>query len=328
MKIGKVPTSILKNIILDPLNNKHIKRKEILIRPSIGEDCTAVNVGNEYCVLSTDPITGATEDIGKLAAYINANDIASSGAEPIGIMVTILLPPNSTEKELSKIMKNLYEASNDINIEIIGGHTEITESVNKPIVSCTVIGKTRNKNFISSSGAKLNQDVIMTKWAGLEGTGIIISDFKDKVSNILDKSEIEDSELFLNSLSVIKEASISSDFGATCMHDVTEGGILGACWEIAECSNVGIEIYLDKIPVLNETKKICNYFKINPYRLISSGCLLITTYNTEEIMYEFKHHKIKASIIGKIIDKEKVIITNNQKISLEEPDSDELYKIK
>lgn len=330
MKIGKVSNKILENIIINPINNSNINRKEVIIRPSIGEDCTALNIKDEYCVLSTDPITGAVENIGNLAVYINTNDIASSGAVPIGIMVTILLPPNSSENELKKIMSSIYSEASKIGIEILGGHTEVTDAVNKPVISCTVIGKTVNKKFISSSGAKLGQSVIMTKWAGLEGTSIIANDHLNKLKGIIDDNTIKSACDFKESLSVIKESEIALKNNATCMHDVTEGGILGACWEIAECSKTGIEIYIENIPVAKETEAICSYFNINPYRLISSGCLIITANEAEgeKILKEINNIGIKASLIGKIIEDERILIKNGKKYILDEPESDELYKIK
>jgi len=327
MKLGKIPTETLKNIIINTVNNG-IKKNEVIIKPSIGEDCTAVDLKNEFCVLSTDPITGASENIGKLAVNINVNDIASSGAVPIGIMTTILLPPQSTEKDLKIIMDDLYNSAKEAEIEIIGGHTEITDAVTRPVISCTVIGKTVNKKFITSSGAEIGQDVIMTKWAGVEGTAIIATEFEEELKDNISQITINNAKKLYKNISIVKEAMISYDFGATCMHDVTEGGIYGACWEIADCSSVGIEIYNENIPILNETKIICDYFNINPYKLISSGSLLITCYNGKKLIKTLEENNIKAEIIGKIVNKNRTVVFEDKKIILEEPKSDELYKIK
>ena len=324
MNIGKLPNSLLEKIVIDPINNHSVNRKEVLLKPSIGEDCAALNLGENICLLSTDPITGAVADIGKLAVNINTNDIASSGGEPIGLMVTALLPASITEAEISHIITDLYKEAEKVNVAILGGHTEITDAVNKPVLSCTVVGKT-NK-LIPSGGAKIGDSVIMTKYAAMEGTSIFASDKRDKLKGI-DSSIIEKAKKLGNSLSVIAEGRIGSELGANAMHDVTEGGILGACWEIADCSGVGIEVYEDKIPVLEETKIICNKLGVDYLRLISSGSMLIVCSNGDEMLSALKKAGIVASIIGKIVEEGKWFISNGEKTVLDEPTSDELYKV-
>lgn len=324
MNIGKLPNSLLEKIVIDPINNHSVNRKEVLLKPSIGEDCAALNLGENICLLSTDPITGAVADIGKLAVNINTNDIASSGGEPIGLMVTALLPSSITEEEISHIITDLYKEAEKVNVAILGGHTEITDAVNKPVLSCTVVGKT-NK-LIPSGGAKIGDSVIMTKYAAMEGTSIFASDKRDKLKGI-DSSIIEKAKNLGNSLSVIAEGRIGSELGANAMHDVTEGGILGACWEIADCSGVGIEVYEDKIPVLEETKIICNKLGVDYLRLISSGSMLIVCSNGDEMLSALKKAGIVASIIGKIVEEGKWFISNGEKTVLGEPTSDELYKV-
>lgn len=326
MEVGKIPTKLLEKIIIQPICKNNPNRAEILVKPNVGEDCTALDFGDEICVLSTDPITGANEEIGKIAVNINANDIASSGAEPIGILVTVLLPPTCDENDLEKIMTGIYENANEKGISVLGGHTEVTEAVNKPIVSCTVVGKTKNRKFISSGGARVGDDVIMTKWAGLEGTAIIANDFEKKLKGAVSQELINKAKLLSNYLSVIEEGKIAAQNGVLCMHDVTEGGILGACYEIAFCSGVGIEVELDKIPVLEETKEICKVYNINPYKLISSGCMLMSHKDGKALVKSLEENNIKATVIGKIVEDGKYIISKGEKTILSEPEADELYK--
>lgn len=328
MKIGKIPADTLEKIILNPINNNKIKRDDIIIRPKTGEDCSAAFLGDELIVISTDPITGAKKDSGYIAVHINCNDIASSGAEPVGIMLTLLLPPESDESTINEIMQGAYEAAKELNIEIMGGHTEVTQAVNTPVISGTVIGKTRNKKFISSGGAEVGQDVIMTKWAGLEGTVIIAKDYEEKLKGKIDDLIIDNAIKMKGFLSVLKESKIAFEFGATAMHDVTEGGILGAVWEVADCSKKGIIIYEDKISVKKETLEICNIAKINPYCLISSGCLIITIFDGINLVNELKKNGIEAEIIGKITQKDKIVIRKGEKQILNSPDVDELYKVR
>lgn len=322
MKIGKLSNELLNKIILEPVRTNNISRKEVLIQPSVGEDCTALNFGDDICLISTDPITGAVGDIGKLAVNINSNDIAAAGGEPLGIMVTALLPPEITEEDISQIMQDIYTTANKVGICVLGGHTEITDSVVKPVLSCTIIGKT--KKFISSGGCKIGDSLVMTKWAGLEGTSIIATDYKLN----LPEATIKEAQELSAMLSVIEEGKIASQLNAHAMHDVTEGGILGACWEMAECSGTGVMVYEDKIPVAACTKEICNYIGINPLRLISSGSMLISTDNPLELINKLEQNNIKATVIGEITQKDMLLEKNGIISTLEEPDCDQLYMVK
>lgn len=324
MKTGKLPNSLLDKIVIEPINKHSVKRKEVLLKPSIGEDCAALNMGENICLLSTDPITGAVENIGRLAIQINTNDIASSGGEPVGIMVTALFPPSVTEADISKIVEDLYVEAEKVNAAILGGHTEITDAVNKPVLSCTVIGKT--KKLIPSGGAKSGDSVVMTKYAGLEGTAIFAHDKSDKLKNV-NNPVIESAKKFSENLSVIKEGEIASKLGAHAMHDVTEGGILGACWEVADCAGLGVEVYCDNIPVKEETKIICGELGVDYLRLISSGSMLIVCDKGDEMVKALKNEGINASIIGKITENGRYIIKNGEKWELKEPEADELYKV-
>lgn len=328
LEIGKVPPRILEKIVLHPIQNFAIQREDVFVRPKTGEDCSAVSFGEELCVLSADPITGAEKDMGYIAVHINCNDIASSGAEPVGILLTVLLPEESTEDTLSDIMAGAYEAAKEIGIEILGGHTEVTAVVNKPVISAAVIGRTDKKGFIATGGAKEGQDVIMTKWAGLEGTAIIAKEYEAVLSGKIKKEVLENAKSMKGFLSVVKEGKIAKSLGATAMHDVTEGGILGAAWEVAECSEKGILIELEKIPVKEETKAICEAAQISPYELISSGSMIITAFEGEKIVSALAKEGIESTIIGKITKQQKLVLEKGQAYPLQQPKSDALYGVK
>ncbi len=324
MKIGKLPNSLLDKIIIEPVNSNAPNRDEVLLKPSIGEDCSALDLGGDICIMSTDPITGAVKDIGKLAVHININDIVSGGGEPVGIMLTALLPPSITEDEISEIIKDLYTEANKLNVAILGGHTEITDAVTKPVINCTAIGKC--KRLISTGGSQPGDWVIMTKTAGLEGTAIFAKDKQKLLKNKISMDTIKKAEGFSEHLSVMKEGLIGARYNAHAMHDVTEGGILGACWELAESAGLGIEIYEENIPIAAETAEICSVLGVDPLRLISSGSMLIVCENTD-ILKALEEENIKAAVIGRITDKGRYIIRNGDKVPLNEPDSDELYKV-
>jgi hydrogenase expression/formation protein HypE len=324
MKEGKIPPELLKSLVF---NNIKVKSKEVIMRPEIGEDCAAIDFGSYACILSTDPITGAEKGAGTLAIHISCNDVATCGVRPVGIMVTILAPTTTTEEDIGRVMKEAGEAAAALGVEIIGGHTEITSAVNRIVISTTAVGKMLKDKIVRSSGAQTGDDVIMTKWAGLEGTAIIAADKEAVLAGKLSPGEIETAKSFIEQISVVEEGVTAGEFGASSMHDVTEGGILGAAWEVAESSSKGVDIYIDEIPVREVTRKLCNVFGIDPYRLISSGSMLITAKNGVELVRILGEKGIPSAIIGRITDQGRNIIKNGETLLLSPPDVDELFKV-
>ena len=326
MKIGKISETILKRSVIKQI--KH-RREEVLVGPAIGEDCSIISLkGDEVFVISTDPITGTVQDIGTLAVHITANDIASSGAELIGIMLSVLLPENTTEAELKAMMYDVDMVCDRLQIEVIGGHTEVTKAVNQPIVTVTGIGKIKKADMLTTSGARPGQEIVMTKWIGLEGTAIIAKIKEQELLTKYSASFIEEAVKMIDYISVVPESRIAMKAGVTSMHDVTEGGIFGALWEIGAASKVGLEVDLKKIQLKQETVEICEFFNLNPYMLISSGCMLIVSDNGNLLVDRLKEAGIAAAVIGRITEgNDRIVINNDEQRYLEPPKSDELYKV-
>jgi hydrogenase maturation factor len=326
MNLGKIPETVLKRSVLKQIGHR---REEVLVGPAIGEDCSILTIGeDEVLVLSTDPITGTVQDIGTLAVHITANDIASNGAEVIGIMLTILLPDGTEEAELRGAMQDMETVCKKLNIEIIGGHTEITKAVNQPIITVTGVGKMKRDHMIKTAGAKPGQEIVMTKWAGLEGTAIIAAAKEEELRTKYSQSFLDGAKKMIDHISVVPEARIARAASATSMHDVTEGGIFGALWEIGAASKVGLEVDLKKILLKQETVEICEFYDINPYMLISSGCMLIITDRANQLVDELNANGIAAAVIGRITESnDRVIINEEERRFLEPPKSDELYKV-
>lgn len=326
MKIGKVPETILKRSVFKHLT---VKRDEILLGPGIGEDCSIVELKeNELFVLSTDPITGTVMDIGSLAVNITANDLATNGAEPVGIMLTMLLPENFSEGDLKQIITDVNKVCQDLNIQVIGGHTEVTAAVNQPIISVTGVGKLKKDKLITAENVKAGHDVVMTKWVGIEGTAIIAKEKEKELKAHYNSEFIDKAKELSKYISVVKEGKIASEFGVSMMHDVTEGGLFGALWEVAAAARKGVEIILELIPIKQETIEICEYFDLNPYKLISSGSMLIITDNGQQLAEKLIAEGVFATVIGKITDdNDRIVIQEDTRRSLEPPKSDELYKV-
>lgn len=324
MKVGKLNWDDLKAIIDE---NRGYKREDVRIRSSIGEDCSVINFGDYECIVSTDPITGAESGIGRLAVHINCNDIASSGVEPVGILVTILAPENTTLEQIKQVMNEIHEETKRLNVEILGGHTEITTAVNRMVVSCTAIGKGIKETAVATSGAKVGDDIIVTKQLGMEGTSIIVNDYHDTARKILSDKEIEEAKGYMQELSVVKEGIIAGEFEVNSMHDITEGGVLGALWEVAKASNVGFRVYKDKMPISEATNKLCSKYDIDVLRFISSGSMLITTTNGEALVDRLKVKGINAVIIGNITMDKGILVENQVEIEVQPPERDELFSL-
>ena len=179
MEIGKVPENVLKRAVFKQI--KHL-RPEVLLHPGVGEDCSAIETAeDEVLVFSTDPITGASKGMGTLAVHITANDLASSGAEPVGILTCVILPPRTREKKLHDLMEEIILAANRLHIEVMGGHTEISDVVNRPVITVTGVGKVKKDKLVSTGGLRPDDDLVMTKWAGLEGTSIIAEEKREEL---------------------------------------------------------------------------------------------------------------------------------------------------
>ncbi len=324
MKVGKVPENVLKRSVFKQI---HTRRPEVVLGAGVGEDCAALQLApDEVLVMSTDPITGTAKDIGKLAIQITVNDLASSGAEPIGVMLTVLLPERIREIKLREMMEQVEEECKKANVQVIGGHTEVTRAVNQPVVTVCGVGKVKQGHLISTAGAKPGMDILVSKWIGIEGTSIIAKEKEEELKTRFPVPFIEKAKQMDIYISVQSEAAVAVTSGVSAMHDVTEGGIFGALWEMAEASGVGLEIDLKKIPIRQETVEICEFFGVNPYKLISSGCMLMAAEDGNHLVRELEKAGIKATIIGKATEgNDRVLLNEDERRFLEPPKEDELY---
>lgn len=325
MQEGKLTNETLKEIIINKIKKSS---KDIIIGPEIGEDCSIIDFGSEVCVLTTDPVTAAEEKMGHIGVHICCNDIASAGVRPIGVMVTILAPLKATIEDIGQVMREVNEACAELKIDVLGGHTEVTSAVNKMVLSITAIGKGKKEKVVTTGGAKAGDDIIVTGFAGLEGTGILSRTHYDYLLTKLSSDIVEMGKTMLKSISVVNVGMLAAQFGVNAMHDATEGGVLGAIWEVAEASDRGIYIYEERIPIKEETIKICSTLNINPYRLISSGCMIITCSNGLGLCEMLNKNGISASIVGKITKENKIISSGGKELEIEPPESDEIYSVR
>ena len=324
MQIGKIPETVLKRSVLKKIK---VRRPEVLVHAGVGEDCAVLGPTEDAIVLSTDPITGTSKDIGKLAFHITANDIASSGAELVGMLVTVIFPPESQEEELQIIMEELTAIAEKYEVEILGGHTEVSAAVNQTLISVTGVGKAAQGKIVTTGGLRAGQELVVTKWIGLEGSSILAKEKEELLQKQLPNEIIETAKRFDEKLSVVPDSKVAMEIGASAMHDVTEGGIFGALWEMAAASGVGLTVDLKKIPLRQETIEICEVFDINPYMLISSGSLLIGTNHGYQLVQELERAGIHAAVIGYATEgNDRVVINGEERRYLEPPKTDELFR--
>lgn len=332
MSVGKLSNDDLDKIVL-----KKIKpvRDDILIRPGIGEDCAAIEFGDMACVLTTDPITGSDSNLGKLAVHVCVNDIASSGSVPIALLLTVLCPVDTSKEVIEDLLTEANEEANSIGIEIIGGHTELTTAVNRIIVSATAIGKIAKNKLIRTGNAQNGDWIYLTKKAGLEGTAIIATDKYRELLDFLSGKEIEEAKKMMDQISVLPEGLIGQNVEVSAMHDATEGGVMGAIHELCEASGQGCRIRREKILVHPVTEKICNFYNIDPLKLIASGSMVmaVSPERAGDLEKAFLDAKIEYSKVGIVTDsQQKMICYGEESVEMicEEilpPESDELYKV-
>ncbi|MBL7575165.1 hydrogenase expression/formation protein HypE [Peptoniphilus asaccharolyticus DSM 20463] len=324
MKIGKLTDEELKEHIF-----KYIfkSRSEVLKNSDIGIDTAVLDLGDNLAVLSIDPITGTNCGIGKLSVNISCNDVATEGAEPVGILLSVLAPPTCELNDLEEIMIEASRECREIGLDIIGGHTEITDAVNKVIVTSTVVGKI-NKSMALKRNRVENRDVVcVSKYIAMEGS-YIVADAKKDILNLSD-NELKEIEEMANGISIVKEAMIARNFGVKFMHDITEGGVYGALWESSEFLKKKFIIKKDLIPLKEISNKICNKLSLDPYRLISSGSLIMIF--SQEDFEKFKskcdEEDIKVTKIGYITDGNNIEVVSDEVEFITNTTVDELYKV-
>lgn len=319
MRLGKLDNDRLEELVLNKFRST---RPEALSAPEIGRDCAVLNLGGDLAVLSCDPITSASvSQLGRLSVHVNCNDAAAAGAEPVGLLVTLLAPPDAEEAQIGAIADDLAQAARDANVDILGGHTEVTDSVTRFVTCTSVVARMPKENALT--GIRPGNDIVMTKWAGLEGTMLIADSFPERLSQ-LDAETLKIVEAFSSLLSVVPESRIAMQHGVTAMHDVTEGGILGAVWEMAYESGCGAVIDPASIPILPETLSVTKAAGVDPLRLISSGSMLISCHDGQRMVDALQKAEIHAACIG-CATVEGILLADGTPI--DPPGADEIYRL-
>ncbi len=300
----------------------------MLVGPSVGLDFAVVSLDGRYLIVSSDPVTGVEEDIGWYAVNVSANDVATSGARPRFLESVVLLPEGSDESLVREVAEQIDQAAKSLQMMVVGGHTEVTPKLERVVVVTTAFGIT--DRYITAGDAEEGDIILMTKTAGIEGTSILARTFKDRLTDI-------DQKTLQNALNLIKRISVVEDAAALfatgkvhAMHDPTEGGVLGGVYEMALASGLGFRLNIQDIAVAEETSTICSTLKVDPSRLVGSGCLLAAVQPDEvnTVLQELKKHDINGTVIGRFGGKEKQIVQPDGSIEDAEPMIvDELWRL-
>lgn len=301
MKVGKLTTAELRSRVL-PYGGAH--RGEVLVGPGVGLDAAVVDLGGDVCVVASDPITGAGEGAGRLAVIAATNDVAAHGARPVGVQVVLLLPAEAPQGMLEALMREIDAEAQRLGIAVLGGHTETTSRVSDALVVVTAVGRAPKDRFVSASGARPGDALLVTKGVGLEGTAILATDFRHELAAALGDELVARAAAFIRELSVVKDALTAVGAGAHAMHDTTEGGLLGALEEMCEASGVGCELWEDQVPVRPETAAICAHLGLDPLGLLGSGSLLVAAPDADAALAALAEAGVPAACIGRFVASE------------------------
>jgi hydrogenase maturation factor len=302
--LGKLPHYYLERM----LRKYSVIDGTVVVGPGIGEDAAVVDVGDRYLVLKTDPITFVVEDIGWYAIQINANDLATRGARPRWFLSTLLLPEGKASAEVVEgIFAQIGEACQSLGISWVGGHTEITYKLDRPIVVGCMVGEADKDKLITTAGARVGDDIVLSKGIAIEGTSIIARELADQLRERgYDQEFLARCRNFLYDpgIGILREAMVAVAAASIhAMHDPTEGGLVNGLFELAQAAQVGILLELDSIPIYPETRALCRELALDPLGLIASGSLLLVLPPEETpcLLEKLRQEGIEAARIGKVL---------------------------
>ena len=328
LPLGKLPADLLARL----LAQAPIKDPRVLYGPGIGLDCAVIDLGERVLVFKSDPITFATDDIGWYAVQVNANDVATTGATPRWMLATLLLPEAATTQHIVEgIFDQLYRAAGALGISVVGGHTEITYDLRRPVLIGTLIGEVTREQLIVPSNAQPGDRLLLTKGVPIEGTALLAREFPQRLAGVLSLTELEEARQYLYTpgISVLRDAQTAAAAGRVhAMHDPTEGGLAGALWELSEASGRRLVVDTAAVPVPEIARKVCNAFDLNPLATIASGALLMAAAGEDSagIRAALEGEGITCAEIGQIEEGPAGVWQSNDEV-LPRPARDEIARV-
>ena len=276
MRAGKLPLELLSEL----LDRVPIDDPRVVLGPSPGEDAALIDFGDRYLVAKTDPITFATDQIGWYVVQVNANDLAVMGATPRWLMVTLLLPEGVSKEAVRGIFAQVQSAGAELGVTLVGGHTEVTYDLPRPIAVGVMLGEVEKDKVVLTSGAEPGDSIVLTQRVAIEGTALLAREAGQALAAAgVAHDAIEQAKGLLASpgISVVKAASVVCEtVPVHAMHDPTEGGVATGLLELARGAAVGLLVDREAIPVLPDCAVFCRALGLDPLGLIASGALLAT----------------------------------------------------
>jgi len=331
LPVGKLPVDLLASWLPKAPSSD----PRLILGPGVGLDCAVIDYGETLLALKTDPITFATDQIGWYAVQVNSNDIATTGATPRWFMTTILLPEKLTTAEMvEEILSQVFRACEAIGVSVIGGHTEITYGIDRPILVATMIGEVGRDRLITPRGAAPGDRLLLSKGVPIEATAILARELPERLRGILDEVEIKQAANFLYDpgISVLREARLATAVGrVSAMHDPTEGGLAMALWELAEASQRTLQVDLKAVPVPGLSGRICGALGIDPMAAIASGALLLAApaKQAAKIRQAWEAEGIACAEIGGVEAGPPAVwdISEGKKVEMKRPERDEIARL-
>jgi hydrogenase maturation factor len=307
LPLGKLPLDQLQRL-LDQITPGDPR---LLAGPGIGIDCAVIDLGHDMCLVAkTDPITFATDQIGWYSVQVNANDIATTGAAPRWFLATLLLPEAHTDATLiESLLAQMRDACAEVGAWLVGGHTEVTYGIDRPIVAGAMLGEVARDKLILPQGARVGDALLLTKRVAVEGTSIIAREKAAELADRVDAALLARAQGFLHTpgISVVRDAQIATASGRVhAMHDPTEGGLATALHELATAAAVGLEIDARAVPFYDETKVMCAVYDLDAWGLIASGSMLLAVHvdDATHIAGALRAAGIEATVIGRVVERE------------------------
>jgi hydrogenase expression/formation protein HypE len=301
--VGKLPPQVLQALLARcPVP----KGSGVIIGPRFGEDAAVIDIGSRYLVAKTDPITFTSDRIGWYAVNVNANDVATLGAQPQWFLATLLLPEKGTRESLAQsILADILRACRELGITLVGGHTEITSGLARPIVVGQMLGLVEKQKLIRKEFQRPGDLVLLTKGVAVEGTALLARERRAFLEKKLGRTVVRRARnlLFRPGISVVCDAQLAVQFGEVhALHDPTEGGLLSGLHELAQAGGVGLRIWKDRVPVLPETAALAGVFRFDPLAMIASGALLVvaSSRSAPTLLRAYQRNGVPAAMIGEV----------------------------
>jgi hydrogenase maturation factor len=309
LPLGKLRPTLLREL----LARHAAPDPRVVVGPRVGEDAAVLDMGDRYLVATTDPITFVTEDLGWYALIVNANDLAVRGAAPRWFLATCLLPEGrTTEAEVTALFAQLGAACERQGVALVGGHTEVTPGLERPIVVGTMLGEVDKARLVTTSGARPGDVLVLTKGVPLEGTSIIARARADELRvRGYDDAWLARARGTLTRLSIVPEALLAAELVRVhAMHDPTEGGVATALWELADAAGVGLVVEAERVPVLAEGAALCREFGLDPLGTIASGALFLSLGPADAgiLLHALAREGIEAAFIGRVVPRDAGVV--------------------